>query len=117
MSWLATWFIFELIVVWAAPDLNELQAFKNESLQMVIDKTFTFRRVFHKKFHHIQVFEVRYEQLKWKRKRYPFTASSFRFHTPDFYEKTQNKCEFLIDCKTSLHAQCAICKFTKSALP
>ena len=57
-SWLATWFIFELIGVWASPDVSELQAFKNVSLQMVIDKTFTFCRTFHKKLRRIQVFDV-----------------------------------------------------------
>ena len=51
MSWLATWFIFKLVGVGAAPDLSEVQAFKNVSLQMVIDKTFTFCRIFHKKLH------------------------------------------------------------------
>ena len=61
MSWLAAWFIFELKGVGAAPDLNEPQACKNVSLQMMIDKTFTFRRIFHKNLHHIQVFDVRYE--------------------------------------------------------
>ena len=53
MSWLATWFIFALIGVWAAPDLNEPQAFKNVSMQMMIDQTFTFCRIFYKKLHHI----------------------------------------------------------------
>ena len=48
MSWLATCFIFKLKGVGAAPDLSEPQAFKNVSLQMMIDKTFTFRRIFHK---------------------------------------------------------------------
>ena len=43
-------------------DLTEPQAFKNVSLQMMTDMTFTFRRIFHKKMHHIQVFDVRY---KW----------------------------------------------------
>ena len=33
----------------AIPDLSQLQAFKNVSLQMMIDQTFTFRRVFLKK--------------------------------------------------------------------
>ena len=61
MSWLATLFIFELIGVGAAPDLSEPQAFKNVSLQMMTDKTFTFRRIFHKNLHHIQVFDARYE--------------------------------------------------------
>ena len=62
----------------AALDLSEPQAFKKVSLQMMIDKTFTFCRIFHKKLHHIQVFEVRYE---WpKRKRYPFTASTASAH-------------------------------------
>ena len=55
MSWLATWFIVELIVVGAVPNLSEPQAFKNVSLQMIIDQTFPFRRIFCKKFHHIQV--------------------------------------------------------------
>ena len=32
MSWLATWFIFELVWVGAAPDLSEPQAFKNGPL-------------------------------------------------------------------------------------
>ena len=57
MSWLATWFIFELIRVGAAPDLSEPQAFKNVSLQ-VIDKTFIFRRIFYKKLHHNEGFDV-----------------------------------------------------------
>ena len=42
MSLLATGFIFELIGVGAAPDLSEPQAFKNVSLQMMFDQTFTF---------------------------------------------------------------------------
>ena len=71
-------FIFELIGVGAIPDLSEPQTFKNVFLQMMIDKTFTFRHIFHKKLHHIHVFDVRYEWSKWKR--YSFTASSFRFH-------------------------------------
>ena len=58
MSWLATWFIIELIGVGAAPDLSDPQAFKNVSLQMMIDKTFTFRRIFHKNLHHNQGFDV-----------------------------------------------------------
>ena len=61
MSWLATWFIFELIGMGAAPDLSEPQAFKNVSLQMMMEKTFTFRSIFHKNLHRIQVFDVRYE--------------------------------------------------------
>ena len=61
MSWLATWFIFELMGVGAAPDLSEPQAFKNVSLQMMIDQTFTCCRTLHKKLHHIQVFDVQYE--------------------------------------------------------
>ena len=52
MSWLATWFIFELIGVGAAPDRRP-QAFKNVSLLIMIDQTFTFRRQFFKKLHHI----------------------------------------------------------------
>ena len=78
MSWFATWFIFELIGVEAAPDLSEPQAFENVSVQMIIDKTLSFCRIFHKKFHHVQVFDVRYEWPKWKR--YSSTVSSFRFH-------------------------------------
>ena len=61
MSRLASWFTFELTGVGAVPDLRELQAFKKASLQMMIDKIFTFRRIFHKDLHHIQVFDVRYE--------------------------------------------------------
>ena len=57
MSWLATWFIFELIGVGAAPDLSESQALKNVSFQMMINKTFTFSVSF-QKMHHIQVFDV-----------------------------------------------------------
>ena len=53
MSWLATWFIFELIGLGAAMDLSEVQVFKNVSLQIMMDKTFTFRRIVHKKLHHI----------------------------------------------------------------
>ena len=73
MSWLSTWFIVELIGVEAATDLSEPKTFKNVSLQM-IDKTFTFRRMFHKNLHHIRIFDVRYEWQKWKR--YSFTASA-----------------------------------------
>ena len=58
MSWLTTWFIFELIGVETASDFSEPQAFKNVSLQTMIDKTITFRRIFHKKLHHIQVFDL-----------------------------------------------------------
>ena len=78
ISWLATWFIFELMRVGDAPDLNETQAFINLSLQIMIHKTFTFCGIFHKKLHHNQGFDVWYE---WpKRKRFPFTTSSFRFY-------------------------------------
>ena len=49
MSWLATWFIFELIGVGAAPDVSEPQAFKIFSVQMTVYKTFTFCCIFHKK--------------------------------------------------------------------
>ena len=42
MKWLATWFIFELIE-WGLPrDLGEPQAFKNVSLQMMIDQNIHF---------------------------------------------------------------------------
>ena len=53
MSWLASWFIFDLIGVGAVSDLNEPQAFKKVSMQMMIDQTFTFCRIFYKKLHHI----------------------------------------------------------------
>ena len=77
----------------AAADLSEPQAFRNVALQMMIDQTFTFCRIFHKKLLHIQVFDSRYEWLKWKR--YPFTrfqlllprkfpASSFRSNISGF---------------------------------
>ena len=46
MSWLAAWFIFELIGVGAVTDLSKPQAFKNVPLQMMIDQAFTFRRIF-----------------------------------------------------------------------
>ena len=36
-------------------DLSEPQAFKNVSLQMMIDKIFYFRRIFFEKLHHSQV--------------------------------------------------------------
>ena len=37
----------------AASDLNEAQVFKNVSLQKMIDKTFSIRRIFYKKLHYI----------------------------------------------------------------
>ena len=80
MSRLATWFIFELIGVGAAPDLSEPQAFKNVSLLLMIDKTFTFHRKFHKNLHHIQVFDVRYEWQSGSGSGIFFTASRFRLH-------------------------------------
>ena len=46
MSWLATWFTYELIGVGAAQDLREPQALKNVSLEMMIDQTYIFRRIF-----------------------------------------------------------------------
>ena len=55
MSWLATRIIFELTGVGAAPDLSKPQAFKNVSLQLIIDQTFTFRRIFFERLHHIQL--------------------------------------------------------------
>ena len=45
--------IFKLIGERAAPDLIEPQVFKNVSLQMMIDKTFTFCRIFYKKLRYI----------------------------------------------------------------
>ena len=42
--------------VGAAPNISDLQAFKNVSLQMMIYQTFTFRQIFFFfNFHHIQV--------------------------------------------------------------
>ena len=58
MSWLAIWFIFKLIGVETTPDLSEPHAFKNVYSQMIVDKTFTFCRICHKKLHLIQVFDV-----------------------------------------------------------
>ena len=46
MSWLATWFIFDLIGVGTSPDLSESQTFKYVSLQMMIDQAFTFCQIF-----------------------------------------------------------------------
>ena len=48
--------------VGATMDLSEPQAFKNVFLQMMMDKTSTFRSTYHKNLHHIQVFDVRYER-------------------------------------------------------
>ena len=39
MSWLATWFIFELIGVGAVPDLSETQAFKVFSTSLLLSKS------------------------------------------------------------------------------
>ena len=61
MSWLATSSSFELIGMGAAPGFSELQAFLSVFLQMMINHTFTFQSIFHKKLHHIHVFDVRYE--------------------------------------------------------
>ena len=54
-----------------APDLSESQAFKNVSLQRMIDQTFTFRRLFFKKLHHIPVltFDM---MVKMEAVAYPF---------------------------------------------
>ena len=54
MSWLATWFIFELIVMGTAPDLSEPQAQKR-FLANNDQQSFTFRCIVFKKLHHIQV--------------------------------------------------------------
>ena len=80
MSWLATWFIFELIGVGAASDLSEPQVFISVSLQMMTDQTFTLRRIFYKKNCNTFKFNAQYEWPKRKRKRYPFIISSFLFH-------------------------------------
>ena len=64
-----------------ATDLSEPLAFKNVALQMMIDQTFTFRRISKKKkMLYSQDFDVPYERPKWKR--YPFTAFSFRENLP-----------------------------------
>ena len=64
------------------PDLSEPQTFKNVSLQMTVYRAYTFRHKFYKKLYPIQGLDVRYEWPEWKRKRYPFTASTkiCRFH-------------------------------------
>ena len=59
MSWLATWFIFELIGVSPA---GEQQEFEKASLQMLANRIITFITYFTKKIHHIQVFNVRYKR-------------------------------------------------------
>ena len=41
---------------------------------MMIDQTFSFRQYFVQKWHRIQVFDVRHDGPKWKRKQYPFIA-------------------------------------------
>ena len=53
MSWLATWFIFELIGVRGWPDIKP-QTFKKVSLQMMVYQTITVCHIFHKKLHHIK---------------------------------------------------------------
>ena len=82
----STWFIFELIGLGAAPHLSEPQAFKIVSLQIMIEKTSTFRRIFHKNFHHIQVFDVRYEWQSGSGTFLPLSASAkiCRFHIPGY---------------------------------
>ena len=63
MSWLALWFIFELKGVESFPDLSVPHALKNVSLQMMVDQTFTFPRIFCLKIAPHSSFEVRY---KWR---------------------------------------------------
>ena len=53
MVWLAAWFIFGLIGERTALDLSEPQAFKNVSLQMIIDQTFNFCHIFFEILQHI----------------------------------------------------------------
>ena len=77
------------------PDLSKPQAFKNVRLQMMTDKTSTFRRIFHKNLLHFQVFDVRY--INGKVEAVPFyrfqlqlllpqkfATSSFRFLIPSY---------------------------------
>ena len=52
ISWLGTWFMFELIRVGAVPDLDEPQALKNISLHIMIDQAFTFLSYLKKRFTH-----------------------------------------------------------------
>ena len=60
----------------AAPDLNKPQAFNNVPLQMMIDKTSTFRHIFHKNLHHIQVFNFRSKRKNGSGTLLPLPASS-----------------------------------------
>ena len=53
---------------------------------MMIDQTFTFRRIYSLIASHLS-FDVQYEWSKWKR--YSFTASMFRFHI-----LAPNSCQF-----------------------
>ena len=91
MSWLAiTWFIFELMGVGTALDLRKPQVFKNVSLKTMIDKTFTFRRIFKKKLHHIFV-KVEAGAVPFYRFQLPLSrnfaafGSSFRFRFHHIY--------------------------------
>ena len=80
--------MFELIGVRTAPDLSEPQAFKNVSLQVMIDKTPTFRRMFYKDLHHIQVLTFDkngkveavpfYRFQLWFSQKFAASTSSFR---------------------------------------
>ena len=71
---------------WGCPDLSEPQAFKIVPLQMMVDKTFTFGRIFHKNLLHIQAFGVRYKWQSGSGTLLPLPASAsaftkiFRFH-------------------------------------
>ena len=75
----------------AAPDLNEPQKNKNVFLQIVIDQAFTFGRIFFSKIALNLSFDVRYEWSKWRRKRYPFTASSLQNYAFCDVIKLRNK--------------------------
>ena len=67
----------------AARDLSEPQAFKNVSLQMMIDQTFTLRRIFLKKYP-IQVFtfDMNDQSGSGTLSRLPAFAKICRFHIP-----------------------------------
>ena len=64
----------------AAPDLSEPQASNNVSLQMMIDQTFTFCRMFLKKLHHLKILTFDMSGQSGSGSGTLFAASSFRFY-------------------------------------
>ena len=65
-------------MVEVARDIRKPKAFKNVSLQMMIDQTFTFRRMLFKKLHHIQVltFDVNVQSGRGSGTLLPLSASA-----------------------------------------